>query len=145
MEIKTRAKLRKMGIDTSNMSRTTVLTHAFKEIIKYSGASIASKSAEKADSGSTKAPTMTNWPAEAWREWFIANRGFRSTRSYGILYDPPGYRWSEATTQEKMDWIASAGLNYDKVDFNWRTKENGLSKDDRASIRKIMSGHEVLI
>jgi len=86
MEEITRKRLQRKGMDVSNMSSVTVLTHAVMELCKYS-AKITAGEEEKNTKGNRKqAPVMTEWAPERWYEWWRANKGFRRTRSYGVLY-----------------------------------------------------------
>jgi len=141
---KTRAKLNKRGIDTSKMGVSTVLVHAFNEILKYSGSAIAAKSLEKSGSGKTEAPPMTEWPDGLWREWWAANKGFRRTRTYGSFYDPEGYRWGVSSKAIRSEWVDKAGLQDSLSLLPWRKKGGSLTKDERGAIRKVMNEHEVL-
>lgn len=59
---------------------------AFAELIKYAVAATVSKSAEHAASGKSPAPPMLEWSGEELLEWLRAMRGFRRTRTYGVLY-----------------------------------------------------------
>lgn len=58
---------------------------ALRELVKYPLKAISLKSEEKAASGS-RAPPVIEWPAEAFHEWWGAHKGFRRTRSWGLLY-----------------------------------------------------------
>jgi len=65
-----------------SLSRTDVLLAAFREIIKYSSKHVA----EKSEAGKTDAPTVTEWQAEQFAEWYAAHKGLRRCRSYGVLF-----------------------------------------------------------
>ncbi len=144
LRAKTKKKLEKRGIDTSRMDDITVLTHAFMELVKYSSAPVSAKSSEKAASGSSKAPPMVQWGAKRWIEWWVANKGFRRTRSYGCLYDPEGYRWKVAGQAQRASWLRSASLSPDLSALHWRKKENSLNKEQRDLLRDAMNEREVL-
>lgn len=62
------------------------ITSALREAIKYAVEITPSKSMRKAESGATKAPAMTEWPPEAWLEWFESHQKYRRVRSYGALF-----------------------------------------------------------
>jgi hypothetical protein len=86
MELATRKKLEKRGVKVRKLSTLDILAHAFVEIIKYS-AKLVSSEEEKTYKGSKKvAPVMIDWPPLRFNEWWHANKGFRRTRSYGVLY-----------------------------------------------------------
>lgn len=59
---------------------------AFAELIKYAVAATVSKSAEHAAAGTSRAPPMLEWTGSELLEWLRAMRGFRRTRTYGVLY-----------------------------------------------------------
>lgn len=65
---------------------TEQIVKALKEGIKYAVKITPDKSAEKAEAGTTRAPTMTEWPASAWYEWWQAHQRYRRVRSYGALF-----------------------------------------------------------
>lgn len=58
---------------------------ALRELVKYPLKAISLKSEQKAAAGS-RAPPVIEWPAEAFHEWWTAHKGFRRTRSWGVLY-----------------------------------------------------------
>jgi len=60
------------------------LAQTFNELIKYPTRAVSEKSASKGSK--SKAPAMTDWPAERFIEWFEAQKRFRRTRTYGELY-----------------------------------------------------------
>jgi hypothetical protein len=67
---------------------------AIREVVKYPLQSIAEKSAKhrrvKRDRYGRPlppAPPLIEWPHACFREWWRAHKGFRRTRSYGVLYD----------------------------------------------------------
>ena len=65
------------------------LDRAFRELIKYATRIVPDKSADKAASGRSRAPALTDWPAESFVEWSRAHKRFRRTRTYGELYNVP--------------------------------------------------------
>jgi|GEM_PF-7059429 len=82
----------------------------------------------RSDAGRSEAAPMYAWSGERWFEWYKANRGFRRTRSYGVLYrvcDRCGsYDHSErhcgatAEPEPEIEWIGS---------IEWRDFESGYS------------------
>lgn len=56
------------------------MSQALEHCIKYALESIVEKSTRKG-----KAPALNKWPAECFIEWYKAQKGFRRTRSYGLL------------------------------------------------------------
>lgn len=145
MREKTKNRLKKRGVDVTKMDNITVLTHAYQELVKYAGAPVSAKSAEKAFKGQSAAPAMTDWPADRWREWWTANKGFRRSRSYGLLYDPEGYRWTCLTEITRRPFVRTAGLSVDRAACTWRCgKDNSLTKEERKKIRDALNERQVL-
>jgi len=58
----------------------------FKELVKYPLQSIPAKSIDKADAGETRAPAATEYPFDAFDQWWQAHKGLRRVREYGCLY-----------------------------------------------------------
>lgn len=142
MERKTRNKLIKRGVDVSGMTVNTVLINAYQELCKYAGAPVSSKSAEKSDSGSSKAPVMTKWPADKWIENWIAMKGYRRSWGNGIVYDTYGYRWSMADNERKSFYLDKAGLSEELLELPWRRGDIHLDKDQRMALRDAMDERE---
>lgn len=79
----------------------------FKEVLKYSVQLVSDKSTQKASSGKSHAPALTEWPVDRFLEWFDANGRFRRTRSYGELFrvDTP-----DTDAEQQIDWIGQISL-----------------------------------
>jgi len=134
---KTRRKLEQKGISTDSMDDITVLVHAYNELTKYSSQTVASKSEEKTAAGRTPAPPMVEWPADRWREWWASNKGFRRSRSYGVLYDPEGYRWDNLPEVERYPLLRAVGLSISRAVCRWRSnKETSLDAAERDLLRE---------
>lgn len=109
MQRRTLAKLRRQahaaGEPLRLPGRIEVIQAAFMELIKYvtkiagsdhagiaagqsGGALQASTGAdlENAKLPLAEARPMDQWPGGLWFEWWMANKGFRRSRSYGVLY-----------------------------------------------------------
>lgn len=105
MKQKTRAKLRARGVDTKSLTTDEVLRHALQEIVKYPVQTVPEKSLSGGSTGAgdrgswdpdsglyrdaqghIATPPLTEWPREAFIEWFEAQRRFHRTRSYGELH-----------------------------------------------------------
>lgn len=78
------------------------LARAVSELCKYAAAHVGSKSAAKHADGASKAPPMTQWAGERWREWYDAQQKFRRTRSYGALYRVPA---PESEPLDGVEWV----------------------------------------
>jgi len=87
------------------------LTKTLIEAIKYSAQIVPSKSAAKASANATRAPAMIQWSHEQWIEWWKANKGFRRTRSYGVLY---GIKDDEAGDElTDVTWLGEIEFSHD--------------------------------
>jgi len=113
MEFATRQKLEKRGVKVKKLSSLEILGHAFVEIIKYS-AKLVSGDEEKKHKGSKKvAPVMTEWPPLRFNEWWHANKGFRRTRSYGVLY-----RVGKPVAEDVMNEVTWIGrVSFDGTEY----------------------------
>lgn len=71
------------------------LEKTLKELVKYPVRTVAEKSDGKpkkkssAADAAPAAPPMTEWTADEWLEWWSAHKGFRRTRTGGVLYRIP--------------------------------------------------------
>lgn len=79
-----RANLNQLSLGGARSLDPAKLSSSFLELCKYQVAAIIEKSH---DENHKSAPGMLEWPPEIWLEWYRANRGFRRTRSYGVLFD----------------------------------------------------------
>ena len=109
---------------------------AFRELVKYAGAPVSSKSIEKttyaadqldvstgellthpqagwhrcgqyrAGNGDPQAPPMLAWSPESWLEWWDAQQRFRRTRSYGCLFKTPK---PEPKGMHDVEWLGVIG------------------------------------
>ena len=118
------------NVDLNKLTGTNVeLIKAFKELIKYSSAPILEKSFCKAKDRSSKAPSILNWSPHLFDEWYRAQKGFRRTRSYGILNKQTSEGKELLTkfeSDEKLDldevlWIATVRLNGNDYEIKHRS------------------------
>lgn len=93
------------------------------EMIKYAAEIVGVKSEEKYASGATEAPPMTVWPHELWIEWWTANKGFRRTRSYGVLYVLEKTHWNDASKGVRMEWMKRAEWPLEWSERGWKDFE----------------------
>lgn len=69
-----------------------VIGNACRELVKYAARTVADKSSDHGKRAKAKAedrepaPAMVEWTAAEWLEWWAAHRGFRRTRSWGLLF-----------------------------------------------------------
>jgi hypothetical protein len=59
---------------------------ALRELVKYPLQTVGEKSGRKHADGSSAAPPLICWPPDCFLEWWRAHKGFRRTRSWGMLY-----------------------------------------------------------
>jgi len=140
----TEAKLRRQG-RTEPATRELVLIHSINEMVKYvckiSGSdhqhsddgnhdgdvNTADGSAKGSRSRKIEARPMDKWPGERFYEWFSANRGFRRTRSYGVLYNVP----VQSEEEREVEWFGFVKWN-DQVDrYEVHTSFIGLIPADK--------------
>lgn len=75
---------------------------AIRELVKYTLKATSEKSIDKRRA--TEAPPLIEWPPDAFDEWWRAHKGFRRTRSWGLLYS--GKIEKPARDPERpIDWI----------------------------------------
>src|SRR5882672_627883 len=93
------------------------MRHAILELVKYPLQTVASKSAKDrprkfaADGRElTPAPPMIEWPAEFFCEWWRAHKGFRRTRSWGLLYRGALPDVGERNL-ERVDWLGTVSVS----------------------------------
>jgi hypothetical protein len=66
------------------------LERSLRELIKYPVRTVAEKSKRKPKNGERPpAPPMVEWTADQWLEWWYAHKGFRRTRTGGVLFKLP--------------------------------------------------------
>ena len=122
-----RAKI--TGTHSLPMNRHQVITDAFVELVKYITKITGFDHNNKSETGElSEAPPMYAWTAQQWYEWYRANKGFRRTRSHGVLFrvcDRCGsYQHSEkdcdqdAELEPDIEWIGS---------IDWQDFESGYS------------------
>lgn len=100
VEIIDESKMRKLTADRfgiDNLSAEDLFRRAFAEVVKYPIQIIPEKSKGSGSwdqtgqfhthAGAQVAPAMTEWPPDAWLEWWYSHQKFRRTRSYGCLYN----------------------------------------------------------
>jgi hypothetical protein len=131
---KTIAKLERKGIDAGAMTKRTVLQAAFAELAKYTTKLTGGREHETFSNHLKKAPPLVEWPALRFVEWWAANKGFRRTRSYGILYDPYKYRWRCSRRRLRELYLRRAKLHVERWRHDWKDFE----KDERELLRQAM-------
>lgn len=121
---------------------------ALTELIKYAVAATVAKSADKAAAGEAHAPPMLEWTGSELLEWMRAMRGFRRTRSYGVLF---GVKKPEREEVGNIVWLGTftsrgGGRGFDVYSALLRSipedKSSGLSPAQRwmALIRALAPG-----
>lgn len=79
------------------------IAKTFLEVVKYAAKHIGEKST---DGKHTKSKGMIEWSFDQWHEWFIAGKGFRRSRSYGILYKFEGMP-DKGIDLANVDWVGT--------------------------------------
>jgi hypothetical protein len=73
-------------------SDAELLASSLRELVKYAVRTTPDKSMDESKrakaiaEGRVPAPAMVEWSASEWLEWWRAHRGFRRTRTSGVLY-----------------------------------------------------------
>jgi hypothetical protein len=73
------------------------------ELVKYSARAVPAKSQDKREAGEG-APAMTEWPYDRFVEWYAAQRGFRRTRTYGVLHGIPA---PPTESLDDIEWLGT--------------------------------------
>jgi hypothetical protein len=120
-------RAKQAGVPSLPMTRYQVITDAFVELVKYITKITGHNNKAASETGElSEAPPMYAWTAHQWYEWYRANKGFRRTRSYGVLFrvcDRCGsYEHSEkdcghdCAPEPEVEWIGS---------IEWQDFESG--------------------
>ncbi len=117
------------------------LVHTMLELVKYSALTVAEKSETK--SATSPAPPMTQWSHERWFEWWEAQKHFRRTRAYGVLYALERTRWREGDAFQRHQWLSKA-CSWCYVPQNVHADWTDFSEKERLAIRKAMAKEERL-
>ncbi|NVK21809.1 MAG: hypothetical protein HWD86_04780 [Kangiellaceae bacterium] len=91
---------------------------AFLEAFKYSAQLVPNKSIAKSKNRNSCAPAFVDYEPQEAHEWLSANKGFRRTRSYGLLYKIPPRATDEAIGQQ-TEWIGVIRYKTNGYEINY--------------------------
>lgn len=119
---------------------TKKLSNAIIELIKYPVKHISKKQLldknENSKADPEQAPPLTSWHPERFREWWEAGRGFRRTRSYGLLHSLDSTKWGALMTRNQRDEILfDLGIDASLTKTKWRK----IPKETREEIKPFLT------